>query len=207
MVMGRNGVLLFFVALATSILAAPAPGGLVTWQFGGEIQQVRDTNNVLGGALSTGSPFSGSLTFDPLTPDTDGDAGVSAFQNPLLDLSGSFGNIAFSGPVSGISSIGITNGPPGSDDIFSLSSSVFLDDQWLNFLLTLTDSSGTAFSSDSLSAVPPDLGLFDSTTIRLLRQTNDLTIDSELTVLTPDPGTLWLLSVGAAVVLRRRGRR
>ena len=84
---------------------------------------------------------------------------------------------------------------------------MFLDGQGLNFLLTLTDSTGTAFSNDSLLEVPPDLGLFDSATIRLLRQTNDMAINGRLTFLVPEPGTLFLLGAGAAAVLLRRRRR
>lgn len=187
-------------------VAAPARAGIVTWEFGGEIDQVRDTSGIFGGALTVGSPFSGSFTFDTSTPDTNPDSGVSSFENPLQDLSGQIGGFGFSGPIFGVSSFEITDGAAGSDDIFSLSSSVFLNGEGLNFLLTLIDSTGTAFSDDTLPTVPPDLSLFDSATIHLLRQTGDLAIDGTISFLVPEPGTLCLLAVGAVAILRRRRR-
>lgn len=206
--MRRNGVLLLFPLLVVCAYAAPARGGLVTWEFGGTIQSVLDPNDVLGGALANGSPFSGSFTFDPTTPGTAADAGgKSSFDNPLLDLSGLLGTFGFSGPLFGNSTLDITDGALGSDDIFGLSSSVLLNGEALNFLLTLTDSSGTVFSNGALPEHPPDLSAFDSATMQLLRQTNDLTIHGTLTYLVPEPSTLCLLAMGVVAIVGKRRRR
>ena len=48
---------------------SPARAELVTWGFSGEIDSVLDSENVLEGAVTVGTPFSGRFTFETTTPD------------------------------------------------------------------------------------------------------------------------------------------
>ena len=54
-VIRRGGFSLLLIAWLSGAVVAPARGGLVTWEFGGEIQKVRDDNDGLGGAVASRS--------------------------------------------------------------------------------------------------------------------------------------------------------
>lgn len=198
---------IFATGWVVAATAAPARGTPVTWSFKGEITSVTDFANVLGGAVSVGTTFFGSLTFESSTPDSNPDPSFSSFQSALIDFSGSVGGIPFGGPILGVDSINIANGlPTVSSDTFNLFSSVDIAGQTLNVILNLTDSNGLAISTDALPVDPPDLSQFDSVTLRFMQQLLDLDLKGDITLLTPDPGTLCLLGIGAAAFLRKRRR-
>ena len=70
--MNRGRTLAVLVAgLALGCVVNQVSGGLVTWEFAGEITLVRDPDNFLAGAVTVGSPFSGSYTFESATPDSE----------------------------------------------------------------------------------------------------------------------------------------
>ncbi|MGD2111093.1 MAG: hypothetical protein PVI86_17080, partial [Phycisphaerae bacterium] len=52
------------------LLPGVANAALITWEFGGRITSVHDVNDVLGGQVSVGTPFSGSFAFESTTPDS-----------------------------------------------------------------------------------------------------------------------------------------
>lgn len=193
------------VAVATVMQAAPASGGLVTWEFTGEITSVKDTSGLLGGAVVVGTPFSGSFTFESTTFDSNAALDVGWYANANTDISGFLGGLGFSGPGLGTNAVSVTNGAAGSGpDRLDSFGSVDLIADGLTFWLSLIDSSGTAFVNDDLPVAPPDLNSFDSATIRFLRQTGDIDLLGEITSLTPDPSTLSLLVFGSLAALRRR---
>lgn len=185
--------------------AEPARGEVVTWDFAGNITSVLDSSGLLGGAVSVGTPFSGSLTFDSSTPDSDPDPDLATYQGTLVQLSGLIGSVPFGGPIIGQDRITIANGLPSvGSDAFNVFSGTDLGGQPMSFILNMNDPTGNAFSSTDLPVGPPDLALFDSVTIRFFTQQQGIDVKGEITVLTPDPGTLWLLGAGAAVAFRRR---
>ena len=206
--LNRRMIMVTFTTVwAVAAAVTPARGTPVTWSFKGEITSVTDFDNVLGGAVSIGTSFFGSLTFESNTPDSNPDPAFSSFENALIDFSGMIGAISFGGPIIGVDSIYIANGVPSvSADTLSVFSTADLAGQTLSAILNLTDLDGTALSSDALPVVPPDLSQFDSVTLRFMRQLQDLDLKGDITLLTPDPGTLCLLGIGAASLLRRRRR-
>lgn len=100
-----NGRLTFAATgavLSLVTVMTPAKGALVTWQFAGEITSVVDRNNLLDGAITVGTPFSGSYTFESTTPDLDPkNTGNGRYDDAITSVSGIIGDLTFGGPIQG----------------------------------------------------------------------------------------------------------
>ncbi len=201
--MNRKRMLCFLLG---GLLLGPGIGasraGPITWEFSGEIFSVSDANDLLGGAVVEGTPFSGSFTFESTVMDSDPEPLLGFYEDVILDIRGQVGGLAFSGPVGG-NSITVVN----SDlDRYLLDARVgFLGEQ-LDFLL-LAPSSGDLFADTSLPLVPPD---FDSVgpPLRFIiadrTEVLPLSMQGFVSVLVPEPGTAILIAGALALALVRR---
>jgi PEP-CTERM motif len=181
----------------------------VTWEFSGEIAIVTDIDNDLGGAITVGTPFSGSFTFESNTPDGNPSVAVGRYDNPVTAISGSIGASAFTGSGAFGSQIGINDSPVGDTDIFGLGVQNLIAPDFngvFSFSLGYAGSSGTLLESDALPLFPADLDATDTAPVlfRWDRVGDDILIAGELTVLVPEPGSIALLALGAIAIARRR---
>ena len=190
---------LCYVAIAPS----RALGGLVTWQFAGEITSVTDPDGSLGGVFSIGTPFSGMYTFESTTPDTFPDILDSGlYEGAVTSISGMVGDVVFSAFSSSPGRIYVSDDNAG--DGYSVSGATVFLGAPVAFGLRLGDSTGTIFSDNSLPLTPPDLRSLDNMLFLLVLEPDGDALVGELTALVPDPTTLALLVAGALFVIRRK---
>ncbi len=204
--MNRKRMLCFLLG---GFLLGPGIGvsraGPITWEFSGEIFRVFDVNNLLGGTVVDGTPFSGSFTFESTTVDSDPGSLVGLFQGAVLDIHGQIGDLLFSGPLGG-NFIKIRN---SDTDLYLLDADVQFLGETLDFAL-IAPSSSILFADTSLPLSPPD---FESVGTRLEFTINDRTevlgfgIGGFVSVLVPEPATALLIVGGLALAMVKRRER
>ena len=206
------GLLGISLLLIGSVDVGSTAGSPVTWEFAGEITSVRDDDDRLAGAVTVGSPFSGSFTFESTTPDSSPDnPGLGEYANAVLSVSGEVAGMPFLGSGDLFSAISIFDGPFGfTFDSYNIDI-LDIDTDFLgetsDFSFTVRDSTGTALSTDSLLRSPPDLASFDLRNFTLTTQSEAVGLAGEITFLTPEPTTLVLLALAALAGIRRVRRR
>lgn len=208
--MYRKKTLLVLVgALALGCAANQSSASLVTWQFAGEITIVHDLNNLLDGAITAGTPFSGSYTFESTTPDVHPQSAVyGRYENAITSVSGVIGDLTFGGPIKSDNVITVlllsfhNYGAATRVDFFGES---------MVFSLGLRDSTGRMLLDDSLPLSAPSLEGLDPTVMtgfRILNEDDDdLAFYGDLTFLVPEPTTFLLIALGSLAVFGRRQRR
>lgn len=203
----RQTLVGFIGGLTLAFAAERAVGYPVTWQFAGEITFVRDPDNLLAGAVTVGSPFSGSYTFESTTPDSEtGFSRLGEYDGALTGVSGHVGSLRFVAPMDSDSTIEIQNDFRSSTlDVYFATTRIPFVNETLDFGILLVDGTGTAFSSDLLPPTPPDLDSFDVADFLLvdLSEVIVLSMRGELTSLIPEPATLLLLGFGVIVAARK----
>ena len=203
--------------LLCALLMAPdrSQAASISFNFSGSVGEVFGgvfTPHGFGhDGFSTGLPVSASASFNTLSTDTRPSPTIGLYNNPIQDFAVSVGtHVAFFAP--GSSSISITNRAPGAgNDVYQLNVNGLFGDKVngyspSNFLLELTDPSGTAFSSDSLQG-PPSLSSFARSEFRMLFGSVNRRVQGALTSLVPLPAAVWLFGAGliALVGLGSRG--
>ncbi|MCI1278795.1 MAG: VPLPA-CTERM sorting domain-containing protein [Nitrospira sp.] len=161
--------------------------------------------------FTTALPVSADASFNTLATDTRPASNLGLYNNPIQDFSVSVGTY-FAAFAPGSSSISITNRAPGAgNDVYKLTVNGLFGDHVngyspSQFLLELTDPSGTAFSSDKLQG-PPSLSSFARSEFRLLFGGVGTRVQGALTSLVPLPAAVWLFGAGliALVGLGSRG--
>ncbi len=204
--MNRKRMLCFLLGgLLLGPGVAVSRAGPITWEFSGEIFLVSDGNDLLGGAVVVGTPFSGSFTFESTTEDSDPRSFVGFYEDVLLDLQGQVGDVPFSGPL-GETSITIVE---SLSDSYSLVTDVDFLGERLDFGIFLSGPSAL-FADTSLALLPPDLDSFGSQgsfTIVDGTEVLSLNVRGSVSVLVPEPATVLLLAGGLALaVVKRRPR-
>lgn len=185
----------------------PVAGEPVTFEFAGEITYVRDHDDVLGGAVSVGSPFSGLYTFESTTEPTRPGGGF--YTDAIVAVSGEVAGLPFNGPVQGISnSISVANDVISEGyDAYSVRVGVDLLGETLACSFGMRDDTGAVFTTNALPLTPPDLEFFDSVPFSLGAPSELLGLSGELTYLVPEPGTLVFLGLGGVLLAIRRHTR
>ena len=211
----RSAIAFLLVSSAFGSSAAPAMADYVIFAFEGEITSVEDDDNLLGGAVTVGSPFSGSYTFDSLTPDSDPHPRRGLYWDAIIEISGDIAGIPFSGPVGERNSIEVQNDFASTTlDGYVVRPDVDLLGLDMDIIIALVDDTGAAFSTDHLPNSPPDLELFNTRHFALFDASESvpLRLYGNVTSLTlvPEPATLLMLGVAALMLstgraMRRRG--
>lgn len=203
--------------LLCAVLMAPDRGeaASISFNFSGSV------GDVFGGVFtphgfgadgfSTALPVSGGATINSLATDSNASSTIGRY-NAIQDFSVSVGTY-FATYAPGNSFIRITNNAPGAgSDIYELRINGLFGNpvngfRPSNFLLELTDPTGTAFSSDALPAGAPSLSSFARSEFRLLFGSATTRVQGALTSLVPLPAAVWLFGAGlvALVGLGSRG--
>jgi len=207
---GRAMRRMILSAIGLTVLAGTVQAGPVTFEFAGEINFVRDDDNLLGGDVTVGTPFSGLYTFESTTPDADPDETRRGLYNDAITfVSGEVAGIAFAGPDGPRGLVEVLDFPNTSFDAFGVFADVAFLGASFDLSLDLLDRSGTVFQSDALPTIAPDVSLFDLATFSILdgSETIPLSISGEITTHVPEPSTLALLGTGLLIALKRRKRR
>lgn len=195
-------------SLTASAALHSAAGYPVTFEFTGEITRVNDDDDLLGGAVAVGDPFSGSFTFESTSPDSDpAEPRRGLYLDAITAVSGQVAGLPFLGPVGSTNFVEIQ--ATSRLSLYRPRAQVELIGESLDFGLVLIDSDGTVFSDDSLFVSAPDLALFEVRQF-IITDTSEvipLSLVGELTTLIPEPGTLLLLGFGALLVTRQRRAR
>lgn len=200
------GVLVSLVPLGATGGAAAAP---LTFYFEGYVTFIHDFLD-LNESLYPGAPFTGSYTFDPAGA-TD-----ASPDNPTVGyyyfgagahMRAQIGDYEFVTQDLGVL---IWNDRASGDRYASVSVTPFTAAgyEWGGMSLALSDLSGMALDSDALPLGVPDLAGFpDGTYLVIEVPWHDVGIGGRLTSLTPEPGSLALLALGAIAVCRRKEGR
>lgn len=163
-------------AIATCLVLLPRPGAQaspdapITIFIKGEVAEVFDPDNILGGAINVGDPIFGSYTYDPATSDSDPlpTRGEYLHTSPPYGIAVNAGGFHFETDPSNVDfEVAISNdqgSPP--EDYYVLWSNSNLP-LWNGALVEaigwqLDDPTGTALSSDALPTVPPTLSDWES---------------------------------------------
>ncbi len=196
--------------LLGGLLLGPGIGvsraGPITWEFSGEIFFVSDANDLLGGAVVEGTPFSGSFTFESAIMDSDPEPLLGLYEDVVLDVHGQIGDLVFSGPLEG-GFIAIRN---SGTDRYLLDTDVAFLGERLDFALDAGGSSAL-FADTSLPLAPPDFASIGSRlTLTIVDRTEvlDFAIAGSVSVLIPEPATALLVAgaIALASVKRRRAK-
>lgn len=166
--------LLWTLTLAALAVPPAAHAVGVTVQISGTWDSVFDNANVLGGTVTAGTGFVATLLYDDSTADSDPSPNGGAYDVPAASSDLTITTSTFVFTPGTVSLLGIAidddNGF-GEDGIFlfadgytgtGLPSGISLGGtRYAN--PTLTDTSGTAHSSDALTALPWSIGSYDLT--------------------------------------------
>ncbi len=207
---GRFGRYLGSSLALCAFLANLSPAGaeLVTWGFSGKIDLVSDRDNVLDGAVTVDSPFSGRFTFETTTPDSNpANPGVGEYSGAIFGVSGRVGTLSFSALAGPSGQVFIRDHPPGigSGDGFAASAPVGLLGDTASFVVSVGDSTGAAITSIAIPTDLLDLDLFDTSGFRIELAPDGASFSGVLTelVVIPEPATLILLLLGSVGITRR----
>ena len=199
----------FLMLMMMALTAREARAEPMTFFFEGHIDTLVDIG--LDESVDIGTPFFGSYTFDPVgatdsSPDNP-HFGFYGFLSPS-HFSVTVGNYEFTtndllGVIGNDSLIG---------DLYYISSwSSFHSDgfTWEDMGVFLRDNTGTALDSDALPLTPPELEDFQDYAkfSAAIPGHPGPVLTGQLTSLTPEPGSLAILSFGAGIVAARRRRR
>lgn len=214
------------LTLVALVGAGPAYATSVTVQITGTWTTVADNANVLGGTVVNGTSYVATLVYDDATADTDPDPNAGAYDVPAAssDLSITTAGFTFTPGATALLGIAIDNNNSfGEDAIF-----LFTDGYTASGLPggislggtrfanpTLTDTSGTAHSSDALSALPWSIGSYNITSFYFFAgvlgagANKFIELQGTITGLTvlPEPSILPLIALGGLAIAwaRRRG--
>lgn len=217
----RDRKLLASACLALAALVAGWSGTAyavpITFGFTGVVSQdpLLDPDDPFGGAIVTGTPFSGSYTFESTTADGDASANGGSYTSSPGSLSVNIGGYGFIG--GDLLNVGVFDGVGG--DFYTVFASETDGTDTYDISLILQDLDGSVFGSALLPLSPPPLSAFELTSLFFTGSItgNQVQIDGVLTSLAclegcgsgggggggggvpiPEPGNLWLVGIGLA---------
>lgn len=200
-ILGVFGLLLFFSPPGT--LAGP-----VTWQIAGEISHVSDPLNLLEGAVSVGTPFFWSYTFESTTQDSNPGTDQGIYNSAIIALSGNVGGVVFDGPHAGrFNQIRVDNSPRA--DLYLADVGVEIAGVVLDLSLGFSFLNGNAFDSDGLPTDP-----FEAESIQTAgfgigdtEEVVPLVLGGRVTTVVTEPFTIGLLAIGSFAAFFKPSRR
>ena len=216
------------LAWAISLCLVPALARAATIQidFSGTVTTFED-DGALDGSIGVGTPFSGSVTFDPSASDTNAalDVGTYDFPVPPNALSFTAGSYTVTSLLSfGVDTVVDAGGlDPGDHVIFQTSSDVSLSGtlsaelDGLAFNFRYGDPDGGTLTSDALGDVPFGLAGWPSVEIVFIvdvfdSETNEsatAVVSGPVTSLSvvPEPSAWALLAIGSGLLGVRGSRQ
>ncbi len=202
--------LALLVALGLAYLSGPgtADAAMVGYRFSGVITNSTDGQNIMGGDLSPGTPFSGWITFDSNTPDlyTDTDSGYYRPAVGTMRINLGSKVLVAKAPSLGV----ILHNYLGGDQII-LGATQFQSSEidFESMKIGLTDWTGSALWSDNLPSQPLELSQFDEYGFGLIGWSAPFKGGGSLTTFTtiPEPAVGWLLLLVGCLRHKARGTR
>lgn len=200
--------------------AAPCAAAPITFGFTGSVTQTTfDPNDPFGGAITVGTAFSGSYTFESTAADANpfaSNGSYMTFGAPYL-FSVTIGTFNFA--TSDAVSIGTGNGATDQYSVLACAGGPFCFGS--NASLFLEDLDGAAFGSDALPDTAPLLSAFEiaAFSFRGFIEGNQVEILGQLESLVcsagcdpvggpiPEPGSLILVGSALTLVAARLRRR
>ncbi len=212
--MKRRGWSVVAVGSVVCVLAPLARAGPVTFEFAGEVTRVVDSDDLLQGVVTVGSPFSGSYTFESKTPDSDPNPRRGIYDDSILGLSGHVARLPFDLRPGAATRIELRDEYSGPNlDSYRVLADVEFAGRPLDFFIRLGDTTGMALSTDLLLVAPPDLGLFSSREFHIFDGSEQLhiVVDGMVQSLVPEPTTAVVLLAGLlllrpSVIVRKPSR-
>lgn len=204
--MSGKAVLLTAAMSVALMLAGPTQAELITWQFGGVVTELRDTQGVWIDKLHVGDRFSGTCAFESTTPDS---LPATPYQGSYRSESGNITLtladeviVALARPDHPVVVSVFDDNLPPYEDGFGISTLAFdtagfhVDE----FGLSFDDRGGGAFTNDALPLLPPPLAAFIRSELWMDARTIDLEkrfiIVGSIDILAPEPSVATLLLVG-----------
>ncbi len=203
----KQSTLLLLAMLLVASLPSRSQAELVTWGFSGEIDSVLDAENVLDGAVTVGTPFSGRFTFESTTPDGNpSNPRFGEYFGAIFGVSGNVGVLTFSELDGPSGRVLIRDNAPGAgtDRISFIAPTRLLDDS-VSFSIGLVESTGTVFSSVAMPTGLLDLSVFDTARFGIELTPDGASFSGVLTdlVVVPEPATMILVMLGTICMMRR----
>ena len=205
----RSAIAFLLVSSAFGSSARPAMADYVIFAVEGEITSVEDDDKLLGGAVTVGSPFAGTYTFDPLTPDSDPHPRRGLYWDAIIDISGNVAGVPFSGPIGALNAIDVQDDFTSSTlDEYYVRADITMGELGLDMLVGLLDGTGNMFASDELPVSPPEIASLDTRRLMIFDSSETIPVSlagdvASLTVV-PEPMTLTMIVLGTLLVARPR---
>jgi len=206
----KNFSLVFVVlAVVLCVFSVPVRAELITIAISGQVTGVDDPSGHFGGQITVGNPITGTYTYDTAILDSNPDpmAGYYSYSTAPAGIHLAIGNFEFKTDSTHVAfTIGVTNNNLLGGDVYWLDSSHNLPlpngtlVQYISW--QLNDPAGTALSNDALPLTAPDLSKWSSNTLNIFRD-RDYGITATITSATPEPATVFLLSLGAMLIRKR----
>lgn len=205
-------VLPFTLLLLSAVAMETGLGQEITIAFAGEVESFSDE---LLGSFQIGETLQGNFTYDLTTPALLLPSGVTQYDGAVVSLMAQFQG-GYEIAEGGDDDLFVNDGPPTNDVLTVFSTNPNADPviglPLGAFILGLIDTSSTVFSGAELPTMAPDLAAFDFRDGRLIfldpgngNKVVEFSITSLRTV--PEPGSLMLWSVAAALLGWARTRR
>ncbi|MGA2916207.1 MAG: PEP-CTERM sorting domain-containing protein [Sedimentisphaerales bacterium] len=203
-------------AILLCCICLPVQADLITIGLTGKIIRADDPQNVFGGQIQWGDTVTGTYTYDTSTPDSeplDPSAGVYWHYNTPCGVSVTINNFIFQTNPNNIRfKVGIGDNYPSFGDIYnfiSYNNSPLPNGTSIDTIVwQITDSTGTALSSDALPTTAPNLDDWNMDYGLSITGPRgwDYLLRADITsvMLIPEPTTLLLLAFGIIVCKLRK---